>query len=43
MEMDPESFEKLTNAAQTEERAKAAKAKEIELKWARLEARVNNK
>jgi hypothetical protein len=41
MEMDPEGFEKLTNAAQSEERAKVVKAKEIESKWAKLEARVN--
>ncbi|TNV79992.1 hypothetical protein FGO68_gene16483 [Halteria grandinella] len=40
MEMDPDSFEKLTTVAQGEEKAKAAKGREIEGKWARLEARV---
>ena len=39
MEMDPESFEKLTNTAQNEERSKAAKSKDIESKWAKLEAK----
>ena len=39
MEMDPESFEKLTTAVQNEEKVKAAKAKETESKWAKLEAR----
>ena len=42
MEMDPEGFEKLTNAAQAEERQKANKAKESENKWAKLEAKVAN-
>lgn len=40
MEMDPESFEKLTNTAQNEERSKTLKSKEIESKWAKLEAKV---
>jgi hypothetical protein len=40
MEMDPDSFEKLTTVAQGEEKAKAAKGREIEGKWAKLEARV---
>lgn len=39
MEMDPETFEKLTSVAQNEERAKTAKIKEIESKWAKLEAK----
>ena len=39
MEMDPEVFEKLTTAVQSEEKAKNAKQKETESKWARLEAR----
>lgn len=42
MEMDPEGFEKLTNAAQAEERQKANKAKDYENKWAKLEAKANN-
>ena len=42
MEMDPEGFEKLTNAAQAEERQKANKAKDTENKWAKLEAKVGN-
>lgn len=39
MEMDPETFEKLTSAVQAEEKVKTAKAKEVESKWAKLEAR----
>lgn len=39
MEIDPEMFEKLTSAVQAEERAKTAKAKETESKWAKLEAK----
>ena len=42
MEMDPEGFEKLTNAAQAEERQKANKAKDYENKWAKLEAKAYN-
>jgi hypothetical protein len=42
MEMDPEGFEKLTNAAQAEERQKGIKAKESENKWAKLEAKAGN-
>lgn len=41
MEMDPEGFEKITNAAQAEERTKVGKVKESENKWAKLEARAN--
>jgi nitrate/TMAO reductase-like tetraheme cytochrome c subunit len=41
MEMDPEIFEKLTSAVQAEEKVKAAKLKDSESKWARLEARYN--
>lgn len=40
MEMDPEGFEKLTNAAQAEERAKANKMREAESKWAKLEMKA---
>ena len=40
MEMDPETFEKLTAAVQAEERQKTAKAKETESKWAKLEAKL---
>lgn len=43
MEMDPETFEKLTSVAQNEERVKTAKVKEIESKWSKLEARVGQK
>ena len=39
MEMDPEAFEKFTTVAQNEEKAKAAKGKELESKWAKLEAK----
>lgn len=39
MEMDPDSFEKLTTIAQNEEKAKAVKSKEAESKWAILEAK----
>lgn len=39
MEMDSETFEKLTTVAQNEEKARTAKAKEAESKWAKLEAR----
>lgn len=39
MEIDPEAFEKLSSAVQIEERNKAARAKEAENKWAKLEAR----
>jgi len=37
MEIDPDVFEKLTTQAQTEEKARAIKIKDIENKWARLE------
>lgn len=40
MEMDPEGFEKLTNTAQAEERQRVGRAKEVENKWAKLEAKV---
>ena len=39
MEMDPETFEKLTSLGQAEDKVKTAKAKEIENKWAKLEAK----
>jgi len=39
MEMDPETFEKLTQLAQQEERTKTARGKEAESKWARLETK----
>lgn len=39
MEMDPDSFEKLTNIAQNEEKQKVAKSKDAESKWAKLEAK----
>ena len=42
MEMDPEGFEKLTNTAQAEERQRAGRAKEVENKWAKLEAKVGS-
>lgn len=41
MEMDPETFEKLTSAVQAEDKVKTAKAKEIESKWAKLEAKYS--
>lgn len=41
MEMDPEAFEKLTNVAQAEDKARTIKAKDTENKWAKLEARFN--
>jgi hypothetical protein len=41
MEMDPEGFEKLTNAAQAEDKVRTAKAKDTENKWAKLEAKYN--
>lgn len=43
MEMDTESFEKLTQVSQLEEKAKSIKSKEIESKWAKLEARIGGK
>jgi hypothetical protein len=46
MELDPEQFEKLSQAVQIEEKNKILKAKEVENKWARLEAKfggINNK
>lgn len=39
MEIDPETFEKISSNVQIEEKSKAAKAKENESKWAKLEAR----
>ena len=39
MEMDAETFEKLAPLAQQEERARTARAKEAENKWAKLETK----
>lgn len=39
MEMDPEGFEKLTTQAQNEEKQRNQRAKDIENRWAKLEAR----
>jgi hypothetical protein len=39
MEMDPEMFEKLTVVAQNEEKVRVQRAKDIESKWTKLEAK----
>jgi len=41
MEVDPDAFEKLTTAVQSEEKIKSIKSKDMENKWANLEARFS--
>ena len=37
MDMDPETFDKLTTQAQNEDKQKTLRNKEVENKWAKLE------